>query len=511
MIRRHGRTQSQHAGRLADRPAWWGRLELRVVAALVVLGIICVGASVYLVRLTAAYFDDRVVDALEQARTVADDVEPLYGAVVDAQISAFEARAERLSAKVAGVAAQDPDAVRPTLQDLLAQQADLMQLSWRTPGLDPVQAVRPITASVDALQLFEVDAGPLRVAFAIDPAIDARYQALGQRKRDIGAERESAQRVERAVTQALGLASALVLLVAIAIGFWVARSMTRKVTELSAVMSRVGHGEFSARARPRGADELSQLAQAFNGMLDELVAAQQKVAYLQRIGAWQGMARRIAHEIKNPLTPIQLAVQQLRDKDPGTSPRFSAMLKTSVEIIEDEVEGLRRMVASFSQFAKVPEVRTEPTTVQRVLAEFSRAYGHLTEERGEELEVASPTEPLAIAADRQLLKQALVNLVENAVLSAREAERAVVEVRVAAAEEDGRVRIVVDDNGPGIDKARRDVVFEPYETTRRSGTGLGLAIVKKIVLDHGGEIWVEDSPLGGARFVITLPLGTAAA
>jgi len=226
------------------------------------------------------------------------------------------------------------------------------------------------------------------------------------------------------------------------------------------------------------------------------------------------MARRIAHEIKNPLTPIQLAVQQVRDKDPKLSPEFSRLLATSVEIVEDEIEGLRRMVASFSRFAKVPEVRTESTTIGRVLEEFERAYGHLTddgdpasepEEGSEPLVVEYPETALPVQADRQLLKQALVNLVENGALSAREAGCVPVRVAVIAEAHGDRIHVMVDDNGPGIAADRRDSVFEPYETSRKSGTGLGLAIVKKIVLDHGGEIWIEDSPLSGARFVISLP------
>src|SRR5690606_33791814 len=111
------------------------------------------------------------------------------------------------------------------------------------------------------------------------------------------------------------------------------------------------------------------------------------------------------HEIKNPLTPIALAVQQLRDKDPGLDPAFTAMLRTSVEIVEDEIAGLRRMVGAFSQFAKVPEVRTEPVALRRVLEEFERAYGHLSDDDTDVLRVEPPGEDITIAGDRQLLKQ----------------------------------------------------------------------------------------------------------
>lgn len=503
------------------RPAWWGRLELRVVAALVVLGIVCVGASAYLVRLTVAYFDGRVADALEQAKVVSEEIEPFHQAVVDAEIEAFEARADNLAHRVAAENTDDVEAIRRRLLTLLEANADVLRLEVRPGQGAEIRVARRDSAELDALAVYEVDVAVagvadhrLRVAFQIDPDIDARYQQLGRLKRDIGVEQDSRDDIERAVTQVLGLASILVLVVAIGLGFWVARSLTRKVTELSTVMARVAAGDMDVRANRRGRDELGQLAEAFNGMLDELAAAQKKVAYLQRIGAWQGMARRIAHEIKNPLTPIQLAVQQVRDKDPKLSPEFSRLLATSVEIVEDEIDGLRRMVASFSRFAKVPEVRTESTTIGRVLEEFQRAYGHLTDDgltgdaepdEGEPLEVEYPDTPLPLLADRQLLKQALVNLVENGALSAREAGCVPVRVAVTAEAHGNRIHVMVDDNGPGIAAERRDAVFEPYETSRKSGTGLGLAIVKKIVLDHGGEIWIEDSPLSGARFVISLP------
>ncbi|HWB74459.1 MAG TPA: HAMP domain-containing sensor histidine kinase, partial [Nannocystaceae bacterium] len=349
-------------------------------------------------------------------------------------------------------------------------------------------------------------AGQLRAVFRIDPEIDARFQEVGARRREIGRQRRDTEEIERAVIQVIGIASAVVLAAALLSGFLLARTTTKKVGELSRVMARVGHGDLKARALLRGRDEIAVLALAFNRMLDELANAQSKVAYLQRIGAWQEMARRIAHEIKNPLTPIQLAVQQLRDKDPGLSPEFSRMLKNAVEIVEDEVEGLRRMVTGFSQFAKVPEVRTAPIELRRVLDEFERAYGHLTEREDDVLTVKDDDPDLIIDADRQLLKQVLVNLVENAVLSAREAGRSPVQVEVSTAKVGNAVEIRVDDNGPGVPEAMREKVFEPYQTTRTQGTGLGLAIVKKVVLDHRGEVRVETSPLGGARFVVRLPL-----
>ncbi len=498
--------------------SFFGRLEVRVIAALSLLGILCVGASAYLVQLAVAYFDQRLAASLAQSEEIATEIEPFYHQLVDAQISAYDARAKSMAQEIAlGDLARERASDGERLAAMLEREPDLVALVLeRTDGSAASKSDREDVFPEGEFEWFDArvpvadpdgrTTGNLRVVFRIDPGIDARYQELGRLKREIGVEKSSQAEIEQAVERVVGWASGLVLTLSLLLGFALARTTTRKASELSRVMTRVAEGDLSARARRLGRDELGLLAQAFNDMLDELQRTQRRVVYLQRIGAWQEMARRIAHEIKNPLTPIQLAVQQLREKDPGLSPEFSALLRTSVEIVEDEVAALRRMVTSFSQFAKVPKVTLEPVTIARVLGEFERAYGHLTEEATDTLVVEPPERPATIQGGRQLLKQVLVNLVENAVLSAREAGRQPVRVEVTAHVVGSAVEIHVDDNGPGIAPERKEGVFEPYETTREQGTGLGLAIVKKVVLDHGGDVWAVDSHLGGARFVISIPL-----
>ncbi len=493
---------------------WWGRLETRVIAALVLIGTICVGVSAYLVGLTVSYFDARWSAALDDAADLADAVPGFHNDLVDSKIAEFNARGRAMALELAlGDAHLERADDRTRLAALLEREVDLVGLALTRPSGAVAEVNRAEVYPETAFEWFDVVAelgprgasrGDLRAVFRIDPAIDARFQDVGARRRGISQLRRGSAEIELAVTKAIGLASAVTLLIALGVGFVVARTTTRKVGQLSRVMARVAYGEFGARAEVIGGDEIGELARAFNGMLDELASAHRKLAYLQRIGAWQEMARRIAHEIKNPLTPIQLAVQQLRDKDPGLSPEFSEMLRSAVEIVEDEIEGLRRMVSSFSQFAKVPEVRTAPIELRRVLEEFQRAYGHLTEHDEDTLRVIPPPAELVVEGDRQLLKQVLVNLVENAVLSAKASGQIPVIVEISCVVAPGVVELCVDDNGPGIAPEMRERVFEPYETTRVQGSGLGLAIVKKIVLDHGGEVGVGESPLGGARFVIRL-------
>ncbi len=505
---------------LRERPPWWGRLEARITVSLVAIGILCVGASSYLVRLTVRYYDQLGEQQVQLQREALALAEPYYDEVASAQRDSFVARTQLLPYELAGLASEA--AVEPFVQDWIRERGNVVEVTVDRPGREALIVSGPerdsgwIRVPIDVpLDPRELEGGSARVTWVVDSAIQARHQRVGELAREIGTvevtgaggEERMVERdeVQQAVIAALGIASSLVLFVAILAGILIARRTTRRVSDMSSVMRRVASGDLSARAPRLGADELGQLAAAFNTMLDELEHTRRRIAYLQRVGAWQEMARRIAHEIKNPLTPIQLAVQQLREKDPRVDERFSKLLRDSVEIVEDEVESLRRMVTSFSQFAKVPEVELEPVALARVLGEFERAYAHVDAE----LELELPEPELEVLGDRQLLKQVLVNLVENAALSVHEAGVEQPRVRVHGGREGERAVIVVEDNGPGIARERRDLVFEPYETTRAHGTGLGLAIVKKIVLDHGGEVAVgESEALGGARFEIKLRLAT---
>jgi two-component system, NtrC family, nitrogen regulation sensor histidine kinase NtrY len=518
---------------LRERPPWWGRLEARITISLVAIGILCVGASSYLVALTVAYYDGVSAQQVELQDETLRLAEPYYEALAHAQRDAFVARTELLPHQLDEL---DEAALEPFLEQWMRARSnvDVVEVVIERPGSEPLIVVPAKAGQPDVRQAWihvpiesPLDGeagGVVRVTWAVDPAVQQRHERLGELARDLGAVEVQGARgegfmverneVRRALIAALGVASSLVLFVAILAGILIARRTTRKLSDLSAVMRRVASGDLSVRAPRLGRDELGQLAGAFNTMLDELEHTRRRIAYLQRVGAWQEMARRIAHEIKNPLTPIQLAAQQLREKDPGTDLVFSKLLRESVEIVEDEVEALRRMVTSFSQFAKVPEVELEPVPLARILSEFERAYAHVDGE----LEVVLG-EDVQVLGDRQLLKQVLVNLVENAALSAREAgltpkirvwggrassSSRPVEPSLGRGEAD-MANLVVEDNGPGVALARRELVFEPYETTREHGTGLGLAIVKKIVLDHGGEVSVGVSELlGGARFEVRL-------
>ena len=302
------------------------------------------------------------------------------------------------------------------------------------------------------------------------------------------------------------------------VGLYFARRATRRVARLSEAARQVGEGDLSVRIAPTGRDELDELARAFDGMVEELSETRSRLEYMQKVSAWQEVARRLAHEIKNPLTPIQLSIQELVSKYRGDDPAYQRLLTTAAEISKEEITALRRLVDDFSAFAKLPKVETAPIDLGGYLRDFARRHPEFQAC----LEVEEPPAPVTAAVDRILFGRVLANLVENAVQAA-EAAGVKPQVRLSIAPSGratgttgmvpslaraGRRRtaILVDDNGPGVPGDSRSRIFDPYVTTKPQGTGLGLAIVRKILLDHGGDVTVAPtpSPLGGARFVVEL-------
>jgi nitrogen fixation/metabolism regulation signal transduction histidine kinase len=295
----------------------------------------------------------------------------------------------------------------------------------------------------------------------------------------------------------LALAGGLAAL-AVLLGRRLALRILGPVDRLIEAVGRIGAGQTVGDLGPRPRGEMGELMEAVERMGRELAQSREKLLFLEKVAHWQEAARRLAHEIQNPLTPIQLICQELRVKHRAQDPGFGALLESSVDIIEDEVASLRRLVQTFSSFARLPEPRLEQLDLMALLRSFVewRQPVH----PGVELAVAGP-EAFEVRADADLLRQVLRNLLDNSVEAM--GGRGRVELELVGQGEGGGPELWVRDSGPGVPPELRERIFDPYVSGRSHGSGLGLAICRKILFDHGWDIELVDRP-GGAVFRIRM-------
>jgi len=293
---------------------------------------------------------------------------------------------------------------------------------------------------------------------------------------------------------ALGL---VVAGVAILLAGRLATQMTRPLTRLTGALERVAAGDLDTRVPESGASELRTLASSFNSMAARLAEARTALAVAEREAAWREVARHLAHEIKNPLTPMRLSLHRLQRRVDAVPESERRAVRDSIDALLQEVEHLTRLADNFSRYARLPEPQFEPLD----LAELARSAAALHEPDQVTLRVESAT-PVPIRGDRLLLSRAVHNLLLNACEASPRG--GLVEVRTGAGGDEGWVEVL--DRGSGVPPELEGRLFEPYVSTKSRGSGLGLSLVKDIAAQHGGRITLENRESGGARARLSLPL-----
>jgi nitrogen fixation/metabolism regulation signal transduction histidine kinase len=298
----------------------------------------------------------------------------------------------------------------------------------------------------------------------------------------------------------LRLASALFVLVAAVLAGSVARRISGPLRDVTRATRRLAEGDLEARVETSSRDELRELVDSFNQMAADLARQRQDLERSNRLAAWAEMARQVAHEVKNPLTPIQLSAEHLRRVYGDARVDFPAALELCTQTILRQVRQLRGMVTEFSAFARPPQDEAEPVEVARLLQEACRPY-EAALPPGVELTWECPPGLPVLRGERRLLERAIVNGIENALQAVGQSGR----VALSARSEGEQVEIEIRDDGPGIPDP--DVIprlFEPFFSTKTGGSGLGLALVRKIVEDHAGRVELRSVP-GCTRLVLRLP------
>ena len=309
--------------------------------------------------------------------------------------------------------------------------------------------------------------------------------------------------IERIVTIAAVVAG-VAILVGLLLSLWVAARITRPVEELAEGAREVATGRWDTRIDVRGTDEIGQLGTAFNDMTRTLGVQKEKLVQTERVAAWRELARRLAHELRNPLFPMQITVENMQRSKQLEAKQFLEVFNESTATLKTELANLNTIVGRFSDFSKMPTAQFTKVNVNEALRAAVRLFEAQFNAVGKPTITTELflTEPLPeIDADADLLHKAFQNLVLNAL----DAMPAGGMLTLRTFERERNIRIEVADTGKGLTPEECSRLFTPYYTTKQQGTGLGLAIVQSVVSDHHGTISVTSDEGRGTCFKIELP------
>jgi nitrogen fixation/metabolism regulation signal transduction histidine kinase len=314
----------------------------------------------------------------------------------------------------------------------------------------------------------------------------------------------------QAVIRNTGLLAALAgILLSILASQWWAGRISRPIEELSSAAQEVAAGNWDRKVYAEALNERNEVAQlitSFNQMTDELVRQRDRALQAERVAAWRELARRLAHELKNPLFPLQITVENLMKAHEQNSPEFNEIFSESTATLLAELSNLKKIIGRFSDFSRMPAPHLQDVNVNRMLDELGRLFAPqlATAAKPIKLETRLAAADTTIAGDPELLRRAFENLVLNAIDAMSDGGT----ITFATSAEHVTVVVEISDSGTGLTQEETDRLFTPYYTTKQHGTGLGLAIVQSVISDHGARISVASKPGEGTTFRIEFQSGT---
>ena len=320
-------------------------------------------------------------------------------------------------------------------------------------------------------------------------------------------------RAQRAFVHNLALSAlaaiAIALVISVFLGMLIARRITRPVEQLAAAADNVAAGHWQQHVDVRSQDEIGRLAGSFNAMTAELSTQRERLLQAERVAAWRELARRLAHELKNPLFPLQLTLESLVKAREVRSPDLDEIFTESTRTLQDEIDNLKTIVERFSDFSRMPAPEIQSIPMEPIVKAVAQLHAAQLKRPAGEIRLVmdfAPGLPNA-AADPTLIRRAI----ENLTLNAMDAMPNGGELTLRTHAEGVSVVVEVGDTGEGLTPEECDRLFTPYYTTKKFGTGLGLAIVQSIVSDHHGRISVQSEKGKGSTFRIELPAAAAQA
>ena len=316
----------------------------------------------------------------------------------------------------------------------------------------------------------------------------------------VGSSRAAQVGLERFLRRVEVLVAMGGILLALVVAFWTTARITRPVEALAAGARALAAGDWHMQVDVRSGGEIGALAAAFNQMTRDLLEQRDRLVQAERVAAWRELARRLAHELKNPLFPLQITVENLQRARTAHPDEFEEVFRESTATLLAELGKLRGIVGRFSDFAKMPQPQRETVDLNGLVRDSLKLFEAQMQSAGVALRLDLAADLRAIQADPGQLGRAFQNLVLNAI----DAMPSGGTLSIRTAVHEGSARLEVSDTGQGLTQEECARLFTPYYTTKTHGTGLGLAIVQSVVSDHGGKIGVRSQPGKGTTFAIDL-------
>ncbi|GHV83468.1 two-component sensor histidine kinase [Spirochaetia bacterium] len=295
-----------------------------------------------------------------------------------------------------------------------------------------------------------------------------------------------------------------ILLITIIITITFTRIITQPIVELGEATKRVAKGDFTVQILSRPNDELGQLVSNFNAMVQNLEKTQNALVRSEKISIWQSMAQQLAHEIKNPLTPIKLTAERLLRRFHNNPEKTNEIIENSMMSIIQEVESLTSLLDEFKTLSRPIEASSSKTNIRETLEDIIAPY--ITSCPDVIFDTSRMTSFLEVRIERKHLTQIINNLVINAIDAMNSKGRIDIRTDLVNKRESRYCRLSIQDTGKGISREDKEKVFTPYWTSKESGTGLGLPIVERIITDYGGGIWFNSAEGAGTTFFVDLPV-----
>jgi two-component system, NtrC family, nitrogen regulation sensor histidine kinase NtrY len=373
---------------------------------------------------------------------------------------------------------QQPQLLKPLIVQVQQQQQDATALlRWSSNAVDD-ESVHAIPLNGQDSQLL----GILLVGNTRRPYVELRDR----------------------IRSAALVAGSVGIVLAILFSGWASSRVTRPVEQLAEAAREVAAGNWNTRVPVNSSDELGALAESFNRMTGELLEQRERLVQAERVAAWRELARRLAHELKNPLFPLQLTVENLVRAREQSSEQFDEVFRESSSTLLAEIANLKTIISRFSEFSRMPQPQFQRVQINEIVRNVARLLQAQLESPEHppvecRLELTEALQP--IAADPELLHRAFSNLALNAMDAMPQGGTLTLRTRPSG----DRVVVEIADTGTGLTAEECERLFTPYYTSKAHGTGLGLAIVQSIISDHGGRISVRSEPGHGATFMIELP------